>query len=141
MKTEHSGATPVEDSTNTKTKVSFPTGKAKRRKMNQIPYYHRGNYTEFPEDTIIKEKDHAGGHTTYYVFVGRTLVRTKRTHMNSPHYSLARRLKEQYGQDLAGPKHHWNPLDHRIDDYTGDKYSVDTPAEFVEMQSHEAEYA
>jgi len=110
--------------------------------MNYILYYNPDPLQTFPEDTIIKERDHAGGFTTYYVFVGETLVHIKRFHLNPPHYGLVRRLKERYGQDLDGPKRHWNPLDYRIDDYTGDKYkSTGLPAKFVEMKSWEAEYA
>lgn len=108
--------------------------------MNSIPFYNPSHGQPFPEDTIIKEIDHAGGFTTYYVFVGRTLVHVKRIHRSGPHYREIRELKEKHGSDLD-VKRHWNPLDYRIDDYRGYKSDVETPAEFVEMKSHEYKYA
>lgn len=105
--------------------------------MNTIPYRHPSS--EFPEDTIIKEKDHAGGYTDYYVFVGRRLVQFKRVNRKGRHYREIRQLKSNHG-DLE-VKRHWNPLDYRIDDKNVYKSSVELPAEFVEVQPHEAHYA
>ena len=56
--------------------VSFLTDKATRQKMSTTPY--SSPYSEFPENTIVKERYHAGGYTTYYIFVGKTLVGKRR---------------------------------------------------------------
>lgn len=108
--------------------------------MNQIPYRNPNLHSKFPEDTILKEKDHALGHTDYYVFVGKTLVRCRRVNRKGPHYQEIRELKEKYGDHLE-VKRHRNPLDYRIDKKNVYKSSVDTPAEFVEVKRHEAQYA
>lgn len=104
----------------------------------QIPYYNPHRHSKFPEDMIVKDRDHAAGHTTYYVFIGKKLVRVKRAYGSGPHYQTVRNLKENYDQDLDGPKKHWNPLDYRIDE---EKQGIPVPAQFVEMKRHEAKYA
>lgn len=88
--------------------------------------------SEFPEDTIVKERDHAGGYTTYYIFVGKTLVGKRRVYRKGPHYREVRQIREQYDTDLDGPKKHWNPIEYRTDGVNKFKFSVDTPAKFVE---------
>jgi hypothetical protein len=109
--------------------------------MNQIPYYNpRQREETFPEDTILKDKDHAGGYTDYYVFVGRKLVRIKRVNRKGPHYREIRKLKSAHGRHLKVKSGWWNPVKYRIDD--GSYYlNVETPAEFVEVKKHEANYA
>lgn len=95
--------------------------------MNEIPYSHPG---DFPEDTIVRDKDHAGGFTDYYVYEGRVLVEVRRTHTTGPHYDLIRELKEE--RDVEGPRAHWNPVDYRVDG--GNTYSsVETPSKLVKQ--------
>lgn len=119
----------VQASGNMKTEISFPTTKAKKHRMNTIPYRHS---SEFPEDTIVKDRDHAGGYTTYYVFLNKTLVGKRRVYGKGPHYREVRQIRNQYERDLDGPKKHWNPLDYRTDGVNKFKFTVDLPAKFVE---------
>lgn len=93
--------------------------------MNQIPYYNPDNHSEF--NVLCVCRPHACSDKTR-LLEAAALQRCAPT-------------EKEYGQDLAGPKRHWNPLDCRIDDYKSDKSGVETPAKFVEMQSHEAQYA
>ena len=96
--------------------------------LNEIPFVHPG-HGEFPEDTIVRDDDHAGGYTEYYVYEGRVLVEVRRSHSASPHYELIRSLKDKF--DVEGPKVHWNPVDYRLDG--GNTYSsVETPSKLVE---------
>lgn len=108
--------------------------------MYQIPYRHPNKHSTFPEDTILKEKDHPGRYTDYYVFVGKTLVRFKRVNRKGPHYREIRELKEKYGDDLE-VRSGWNPLDYRVDEKNVYKSSVETPVKFVEVKKHETDYA
>jgi hypothetical protein len=108
--------------------------------MNQIPYYNPTQRREtFPEDTILKDKDHAGGWTDYYVFVEKTLVQVKRVNRKGRHYREIRELKSLHGEHLKVKSGWWNPIEYRIDD-GGYNINVDTPAEFVEMKPWEARY-
>lgn len=109
--------------------------------MNQILYYNpRQRRKTFPKDTILKEKDHAGGYTDYYVFIGKTLVRIKRVNRKGKHYREIHDLKSVHGEHLKVKSGWWNPVEYRIDD-GGYNTNVDTPAEFVEVKKHEADYA
>lgn len=93
--------------------------------MNKILFSHSG---DFPEDTIVRDKDYAGGFIEYYVYQGRVLVEVRRVHTSGPHYDLTRRLREKY--DVEGPRDYWNPVNHRVDG--GNTYSsVETPSRLI----------
>lgn len=99
--------------------------------MNEIPFEHPG-HGNFPEDTIVRDKDSAGAYTDYYVYKGRVLVEVRRVHNSGPHYGLTRELREKH--NVEGPETRWNPVDYRTDD--GNTYSsVETPSRLVEQKS------
>lgn len=108
--------------------------------MNQIPYYNPTPGLNFPEDTILKDKDHAGGWADYYIFIKRKLVRIKRVCRKGPHHREIHELKSAHGEHLKVKSGWWNPVKYRIDD-GGYYLNVDTPAEFVEVKPWEAYYA
>lgn len=116
MKTEHSGAKPVEDNTNTKTATSFPMDKAKRQ-MKTVPFQKPNSKAKFPTNTILVEKQRASGTTRFFVYDGRTLVETRSypsTTNRTAHYEILNELRDEYpGFDVQSGT--WNPVRKRTD--------------------------
>lgn len=100
--------------------------------MNTIQYESNGY--SFPEDTILKETNHAAVNVKFYVYDGRTLVDIRSypsTTNRTAHYRILNELRDEY-PDFDVKSNVWNPIRHRV---RGENYTtVDLPAKFVETE-------
>ena len=99
--------------------------------MNRIPFENPFG-RRFPEDTILKERDHAGGSVKFYAYDGRTLVETRSypaASNRTAEHRILNELREDY-PDFDVKSGVWNPIRHRTE---GNNYtSTDLPAKLVE---------